>query len=122
MIGQFIALLFLARDLAHREHFRVTGPGSDAKHRALGEFYEKIIPLADKLVEAYQGRNGIIQDMPLLENEYGDDIVVVLERQLAWLEANRYKAVRKEDTALQNMIDEIVAQYLTTLYKLKNLK
>lgn len=122
MIGQFIALLFLARDLAHREHFRVTGPGSDAKHRALGEFYENIIPLADKLVEAYQGRNGIIKDMPLLENEYGDDIVVVLERQLAWLEGDRYKAVRKEDTALQNMIDEIVAQYLTTLYKLKNLK
>lgn len=121
MIGQFIALLFLARDLAHREHFRVTGPGSDAKHRALGEFYTKIIPLADKLVEAYQGRNGIIQDMPLLENEYGDDIVVVLERQLAWLEVNRYKAVRKEDTALQNMIDEIIGQYLSTLYKLKNL-
>lgn len=121
MIGQFIALLFLARDLAHREHFRVTGPGSDAKHRALGDFYTNIIPLADKLVEAYQGRNGIIQDMPLLENEYGDDIVVVLERQLAWLEANRYKAVRKEDTALQNMIDEIIGQYLSTLYKLKNL-
>lgn len=121
MIGQFIALLFLARDLAHREHFRVTGPGSDAKHRALGDFYTNIIPLADKLVEAYQGRNGIIQDMPLLENEYGDDIVVVLERQLAWLEVNRYKAVRKEDTALQNMIDEIIGQYLSTLYKLKNL-
>lgn len=121
MIGQFIALLFLARDLAHREHFRVTGPGSDAKHRALGEFYTNIIPLTDKLVEAYQGRNGIIQDMPLLENEYGDDIVVVLERQLAWLEVNRYKAVRKEDTALQNMIDEIIGQYLSTLYKLKNL-
>lgn len=121
MIGQFIALLFLARDLAHREHFRVTGPGSDAKHRALGEFYTNIIPLADTLVEAYQGRNRIIKDMPLLENEYGDDIVVVLERQLAWLEGNRYKAVRKEDTALQNMIDEIVGQYLSTLYRLKNL-
>lgn len=26
MFGQFIAVLFLARDLAHREHFKVTGP------------------------------------------------------------------------------------------------
>ena len=121
MIGQFIALLFLARDLAHREHFRVTGPGSDAKHRALGEFYTNIIPLADRLVEAYQGRNGIIQDMPLLDNEYGDEIVQILERQLEWLEENRFKAVPAKDTPLQNMIDEIAGQYLSTLYKLKNL-
>lgn len=122
MIGQFIALLFLARDLAHREHFRVTGPGSYAKHKALRGFYENIIPLADTLVEAYQGRNGIIKDMPLLDNEYGDDIVQILERQLEWLEENRFKAVPAKDTPLQNMIDEIAGQYLSTLYKLKNLK
>ena len=121
MIGQFIALLFLARDLAHREHFRVTGPGSDAKHRALGEFYTNIIELADTLVEAYQGRNGIIKNMPLLDNEYGEDIVSILESQLKWLEENRFTAVSSKDTPLQNMIDEIVGQYLTTLYRLKNL-
>lgn len=121
MIGQFIALLFLARDLAHREHLRVTGPGSYAKHIALGEFYSNIIELADTLVEAYQGRNEIIKDMPLLENEYGDDIINILESQLKWLEENRFKAVPAKDTPLQNMIDEIVGQYLSTLYKLKNL-
>jgi len=36
MIGQFIAVLFLARDLAHRAHLAATGPGSFAKHEALG--------------------------------------------------------------------------------------
>ena len=122
MIGQLLALLFLARDLTHREHLRVTGPGSFAKHSALGEFYPAVVELADKLVEAYQGRNGIIKDMPLLENEYGDDIIVVLERQVAWLEANRYKAIPKEDTPLHNLVDEIVVLYLSALYKLKHLE
>lgn len=122
MIGQFIALLFLARDLTHREHLRVSGPGSYARHVALGEFYPAIVDLADKLAEAYQGRHGIINDMPLLENEYGDDVVVALERQLQWLETNRDKAVGKGDSALQNIVDEVVSQYLSTLYKLKNLQ
>lgn len=122
MIGQFIALLFLARDMTHREHLRVSGPGSYARHAALGEFYPAIVELADKLAEAYQGRHGIIKDMPLLENEYGDDIVVALERQLKWLETNRDKAVEKGDSALQNIVDEIVSQYLSTLYKLKHLQ
>ena len=122
MIGQFIALLFLARDLAHREHLRVTGPGSFAKHMALGEFYPAIVELADKLAEAYQGRNGIIEDMPLLENEYGDAIVGVLERHVDWIKANRYTAVPRDDSTIQNIIDEIVGQYLSTLYKLKFLQ
>lgn len=122
MIGQFIALLFLARDLTHKEHLRVTGPGSFAKHSALGEFYPAVVELADKLAEAYQGRKGIIKEIPLLDNEYGDDIITVLERQLAWLEANRYKAIPKEDTPLQNLVDEIVGLYLSALYKLKHLE
>jgi hypothetical protein len=121
MIGQFIALLFLARDLAHREHLRVRGPGSYARHMALGEFYAGVIGLADTLAESYQGRFGVIEEIPLLENEYQGSIVEILEQQLEWLEANRYKAVPKEDSPLQNVIDEVVNQYLSTLYKLKNL-
>jgi hypothetical protein len=34
----------------------------------------------------------------------------------------RYTAVDKEDTAIQNLIDEAVGQYLSTLYKLRRLK
>lgn len=122
MIAQYIAVLFLARDIAHREHLRVTGKGSYAKHQALGEFYESVIELADSLAEAYQGRNGIIKDIPLLENEFPGDIVTSIKNQLKWLESNRYKAVTKEDTPLQNIIDEIVSLYLSTLYKLQNLE
>lgn len=121
MIDQFIAVLFLARDIAHREHLRVSGAGSFAKHMALGDFYNEVIDLADTLTEAYQGRHGIIKNIPLLENEFQGEIVASMQKQLKWLESNRFKAVEKDDTALQNIIDEIVALYLKTLYKLKNL-
>jgi hypothetical protein len=122
MIGQLIALLFLARDLTHREHLRVTGPGSYAKHMALGEFYPAIVELADKLAEAYQGQSGIIEDLPLLDNEYGGEIVAVLDMHVKWIKANRYLEIPRDDSPLQNIIDEIVGQYLSTLYKLKYLQ
>jgi len=122
MIGQFIAVLFLARDIAHREHLRVSGRGSYAKHQALGAFYEEVIGLADSLAEAYQGRHGIIKNIAFLDNEFPGEIVTSLKNQLKYLEANRYKAVQREETALNNIIDEIVVLYLSTLYKLENLE
>jgi hypothetical protein len=42
-----------------------------------------------------------------------------LEDSLADVEKMRYEVCKKDDTPLQNIIDEIVGQYLSTLYKLK---
>jgi hypothetical protein len=39
----------------HRLHLRVTGNGSFAAHKALGEFYEGLHGHADTLIEGYQG-------------------------------------------------------------------
>jgi hypothetical protein len=39
----------------HRLHLRVTGDGSYAAHKALGEFYEGLHGHADTLIEGYQG-------------------------------------------------------------------
>jgi hypothetical protein len=39
----------------HRLHLKVTGDGSYAAHKALGEFYEGVHGHADTLVEGYQG-------------------------------------------------------------------
>ena len=46
---------------------------------------------------------------------------MILERHLDMVEKIRYTAVEKSETALQNIIDEVVSQYLSTLYKLRNL-
>ena len=121
--AQFVAVLFLARDLAHRAHLKTRGPGSFAQHAgALGEFYPAVIEFADKLTEAYQGRTRRLLDIPLLDNEFPGDIKKSMINQQEWIEENRYKAIPKEDTPLQNLIDEIVLLYLGTIYKLEFLE
>ncbi len=122
MIGQFIAVLFLARDLAHKAHLRATGPGSFARHDALGDFYPAVIELADTLTEAYQGCKLMLIDIPLLDNDFPGEIKESMQAQVKWLRANRYKAVEKDETQMQNIIDEIVALYDRTIYKLHFLK
>lgn len=119
MIGRLIALLFFSREYAHRAHLKTK---SFSVHMALNTFYEEIIEIADSLTEAYQGRNGIIADIPMLTFDDNADPAKALRGQLATLEKMRYTAVDKSETALQNIIDEAVALYLSTLYKLENLK
>ena len=119
MIQQIMAILFLSRDLAHREHLRTK---SYAQHKALQSFYEEIVEQADSLAEMYQGRNGIIEDIPLMDDEASDDIADTLDSYMKMIEDARYKAVDKTDTPIQNQIDTVVGLYLTTLYKLRNLK
>lgn len=120
MIGRLLAIMFLSRDLAHRMHLKTD---SYAQHMALGSFYDAIVKNADSIAEMYQGRNGIIEEIPLLEDDEDmSDPVEVLTRHLDWLEEIRYTAVEESDTAIQNEIDSAVGTYLSALYKLKRLK
>ena len=117
MIGNLIATLFLSRDIAHREHLKTT---SYAAHVALGDFYDEIVELGDKLAETYQGRHGVV-DIPLLSADSDKDIVSQLESHLNAIEYMRQGAVG-DDSPLQNIVDEIVGCYLQTLYKLRRFK
>jgi chloramphenicol O-acetyltransferase len=114
--ADFIGTLFLARDVAHSVHLNTR---SYAKHKALRHFYDGIVDLADKYAEAYQGRHGLIGPITLMSAKKTGNIVEFLEDSLAEVEKMRYDVCKKEDTPLQNIIDEIVGQYLKTLYKLK---
>lgn len=118
MMGRLIAVLFLSRELAHREHLRTK---SYSQHMALNTFYDEVIGIADSIAEAYQGRYGIIESIPMLDAPDKAPIDVVLEGQLALVEKLRYSAVDKTETSIQNLIDEAVALFLSTLYKLRNL-
>ena len=120
--GQYVALLFLARDMAHRAHLKATGPGSFAAHMALGNFYKEIVERADSFAEVYQGRYNELLEIPLLENDYAGEIADVLEQQMAWIEDNREEICKRNETALHNLIDEAVALYQSTLYKLRFLE
>lgn len=115
--ADFIGTLFLARDVAHSVHLNTR---SFSKHMALNTFYDSIIDHADAFAEAYQGRHGLIGPISLMSAKKAtNNIIEFLESSLADIEEMRYKVVKKEDSSLQQLIDNIVELYLTTLYKLK---
>jgi chloramphenicol O-acetyltransferase len=114
--ADFIGTLFLARDVAHSVHLNTR---SYSKHKALRHFYEDVIEAADKFAEAYQGRHGLIGPVSLMSAKKTGNITEFLESSLQDIEESRYKVCEKTDTAIQNIIDEIVGLYLSTLYKLK---
>lgn len=114
--ANFVGILFLGRDVAHSVHLNTR---SFSKHMALNTFYDEIVELADKFAEAYQGRHGLIGAISLQSTKKPGNILEFLQDQLEEIEDMRYKVVDKTDTALQNIIDEIVGLYLSTIYKLK---
>lgn len=114
--SEFIGELFLARNVAHSVHLNTR---SYAKHKALDSFYNDIIDLADNFAEVYQGKYGLIGNIPIIGAPKTSKIVEFLENQLEMFEKDRYSICPKEYTPLQNIIDEIIGLYLSTLYKLK---
>ncbi len=114
--ADFVGTLFLARDVAHSVHLNTR---SFAKHSALNTFYDEVIDLADKFAEAYQGRHGLIGPISLMSAKKTGNIIDFLKDSLKEIEDCRYEVCDKTDTAIQNIIDEIVGLYLSTLYKLQ---
>jgi hypothetical protein len=112
----FVGILFLARDVAHSVHLNTR---SYSKHKALRGFYDNVIDLADNFAEAYQGRHGLMGPITLQSAKKTTNIIDFLQNQLEEIEADRYKICDETDSAIQNIIDEIIALYLSTLYKLR---
>jgi len=114
--SQFVGHLFLSRDVAHSVHLNTR---SFSKHMALNTFYDEIIELADKFAEAYQGRHGLIGPIAVPAAKKTTNITEFLQAAMTEVEEARYTVCEKTDTPIQNIIDEIVGLYLSTLYKLK---
>jgi hypothetical protein len=75
--------------------------------------------LADAFAEAYQGRHGLMGPITLQSGKKTNNIIEFLQGQLADIEEARYDVCEKSDTSLQQLIDNIIELYLTTLYKLR---
>ena len=114
--ADFVGILFLARDVTHSVHLNTR---SYSKHKALQKFYENIIDLADSFAEAYQGRHGLIGPISLMSAKKTSNVIEFLASQLAEIESARYDVCEKSDTALQQLIDNVIELYLSTLYKLR---
>jgi hypothetical protein len=118
MIGELIMRLFHARTAAHVLHLKSR---SYAQHKALNEFYDEVVGLADTIAEAWQGAHGLISEYPGRFTLPAEPIPM-LEELCAWVKNNRYKEVDRAETNIQNEIDNVVTLIDSKLYKLRHLK
>ena len=114
MLEELIVRIFKARDQAHMRHWATD---SYSEHKALGHYYEGIIDKLDKIVEAHQGGFGLVENLPD-ENKNATELV---KDEMLWLVANRAE-IAKDVPALENLIDDLTALHMKTLYKLENLR
>ena len=115
-ISKFIATLMMSRTYTHLAHLKT---GSYAQHKALNYLYDGIVEFLDSFAEAAQGEFGKL-DIPYI-NMIGN--VDSPSKSIA----SHLKTLEKlgegcSQGYLKNIVDEIVALYRSTLYKLNELK
>jgi len=123
MFEKLISTLMASRDQAHIFHWQTKGPGSFAAHMALGAYYEAVPGMTDALVEAYQGKYGIITGYEPAErfDDYAQDSVIKYFKALSMFVERAYAKMPKEDTNIINQLDAFKDLIYTTIYKLENL-
>ena len=115
-IAKFIGVLMMSRTAAHLMHLKT---GSYAEHKALNDLYDGIVEHLDSFAEAAQGEFGKL-DIPYINMIGSVD-------SPSKAVASHLKALEKLGEAcsqgyLKNIVDEVVALYRSTLYKLNELK
>ncbi len=114
MIEELIDKTFHIRDASHIAHWKTK---SYSEHMALGDYYEDIIEKIDEIIEAYQGTFGIIGKV----EEQDADIAKSINDMVIWLNENRSEIARNVPS-IENIVDELTALNMRTLYKLENLR
>ena len=115
-IGEFISELFNSRTQVHIYHLNTS---SFAAHKALNEYYDGIIGLVDSIAESWQGKYGIIKGYSKTAtiSETGSPLAY-LKGIRDCVDGCRYTTFSKEDTNLQNELDNVVTLLDSTIYKL----
>lgn len=114
--SSLFATLFEARDFAHVAHLKSK---SFSEHKALNDFYESILDLADSFYETYAGQYGQINFTVTSSKQ--ENVLSYFE-DIAKKCHDFHSAIDKKDTHLHNILDEVTALVYRTIYKLKFLK
>jgi hypothetical protein len=123
-VAIFFSKLFEVRQVSHIFHLQVQGDmGSGWQHEALGEFYNEILEFTDDLIETYQGQYGIVEGYEIIDSSITSETKSLdyLKENVEFIKKER-KAISSEDTHLHNIVDEIIALFYKTIYKLTYLK
>ncbi len=110
-------LFIKCRQAATFTHYQHLMTESYAKHMALGDFYEQIVPLTDSFLETFIGLYGKLN---IVQENIQVHFKVSVYDLKEWIETNRSQI--SDSTSLQNILDTIVELCSSTIYKLENLK
>lgn len=123
--AEFISYIFACRSIVHMLHLNRTGIGADAAHRALGDYYDKVVPIIDSIAETTQGYKGAVlkgyKDFPVAEYENYDPAVYLKEVR-AYVQEHRFTSFPKDYSPIQNELDNLENLLNITIYKLEQLK
>lgn len=118
LLEELVERVFCARNASHLEHWSTD---SFSIHMALGEFYDEVVDKIDEIVEVYQGSYGV-QKLNLDYEDYCKGKAVKwIPEHVSWIYANR-DGICKKNAMLVNIVEELLAIYARTHYKLENLK
>ena len=124
MFEKLISTLLASRDQAHIFHWQTKGAGSFAAHMALNAYYDAIPAMIDALVEAYQGKYGVVVGYTPVEkfDEYTQATALKYFKGLATYVDRAYTKIDPKDTNIINQLDAFKDLIYTTIYKLENLQ
>ena len=113
-VPQLVVELFNSRTIAHIEHLTTT---SFAAHKALNDYYDSIVGLADDIAESYTGLTSIPK---YPESTLKSTNFVEYLKSLYTICTKTQESC--EFSNINNSIDNVKDLISSTLYKLINLK
>lgn len=108
-----------ARNQIHIFHLQTT---SYAQHMALNTLYNDIVDLVDRFIESAQGKYGIIRGYKTeikTYNESGNSLEYIKSKVK---ELEKYREYFTDAGYLQQIIDDMIELFYSTIYKLETLK
>jgi len=123
MNKEFLKLISYLLHSATQVHIFHLQTNSYAEHKALNEYYDEIVDLTDGLIESFQGKYEILKGYENYAlNDYENNAQVVKYFKALMKTVDELRVSVKNDSYLQNEIDNVVNLIASTLYKLRFLK
>jgi DNA-binding ferritin-like protein len=102
----------------HQLHLKITGPGSFAAHKALGEFYTGMPELVDSVAEQYQGAREKLLEFPSIPPyKCGSVQEAIAHIKDLYTEVAELQKIMPF-SEVTNQLDEIKSLIASTKYKL----
>ena len=116
MTGVYVHELMNATTSIHKLHLKVTGEGSFAQHKALGELYEALPGLVDGIAEGYQGACEMLLSYPDTEPMRLDSVEEALEyiRELCYATSELQEVM--PHTEIVNQLDMVKDAFNSAKY------